>query len=779
MRRLGWVLLLGLASCRTSIDFEQGRPYTCAPDAGADTGACGAGWRCGIEGRCHAIGDARPWVCRASTDCEASWRCGLEGTCHDPSVLSDYLCTGDEHCTAPWRCGFSGRCLDATSELSTTLDTSPSELTVLGPRFFTGQPEALVGADMQDDLAIVLGTQVRFIRRRDGGTLLIDDFDAGSVPRAVAVDADGAYVIDENGVRGFRVSGMRSEFVPDAGVWLVGGTRSAGPFVVQNDVLDSVGAASQATTLTPPRMTQVALANCVYLANSEGLWVQEHGGASIGSGLGVMGFPNQSCSMVPGVVAVGRPLLRTGGRSRVVLAYSIFSGLSNQLSPDGGPEGPDRNVVGALDVTRLSDPPRTGDPQGTGICRLPPPTRTQCGEARITPLMVRCPMPCDVGDRLTDLRPGDSALEVECTGALGQTTWSMAYDGECSARVLSGQSSRFREVRTPGETSLTASHLVQRGPHGQIWVGDGVAKAQPFVLDEPPGAVLRPRFASDGGLAPPRVVSSVHSTRLHPLVGLVTLPAPETLTFVSGTDDLALLPTGNVSVLAEADNGALIVTRRVAAIDALPEKLRPPFTATLGQRGDAGVLLVSADDGLYAADEGSWASKVPLRLVPQPGFGVLSLALLPGAPLNGYVNTRSSVFAVSSGSELEWKATPVPLPPGQLVEVWVDQGRARVGFADGRVLTLPSGVPLTSPLPAVEFVDYLGVCGQLFGLTRTGLMRVDSAGKWAPVPLPGGEVVLGDTLGSGRLLERDGLIYVFNGSGGGLTFRLSAGCPRN
>jgi hypothetical protein len=44
--------------------------------------------------------------------------------------------------------------------------------------------------------------------------------------------------------------------------------------------------------------------------------------------------------------------------------------------------------------------------------------------------------------------------------------------------------------------------------------------------------------------------------------------------------------------------------------------------------------------------------------------------------------------------------------------------------------------------------------------------------------LDGAETVLADTLSAGRLFERDGLVYVFNGTGGALSFRPSGGCPR-
>lgn len=781
MRRAALVVLACLSACRSSIDFEQGRPYSCVPDAGGeDALVCGAGWRCGIEGRCHAVGDARAWACRAAVDCEAGWVCGLEQTCHDPAVRAAYRCTDDSHCAAPWRCGYAGRCLDVAGEASPIAETSVEDLTVLGPRFFTGQPDALVAGDNGTTVGIALGGQIRLIRR-EAGAILIDDFDAGGPLSGLMVDPAGAYAVSDAGLTGFRADGLGSGplYVSDGGPWLVTASRSYGPMAVIDDTVWWFGAVSSSAALAPPESFAALQDNCLYFANQSGLWVQQPGSLlSSGSALSTSAWRNRSCAPVVTGASVGEPLLRTGGTFRVVLAFAGRRSLGPALPvPDGG-ESFVRNFVAAIDVTQLSNPARPTDPVGTGMCVLPAATRNSCGEARTTELL-DCPSPCEVGDQLTDLRPVDAALEVECTGSLGQTTFRLPYDGQCAAQTMSGRSSRYRELRTPGERSLSASYLVQRGPHGQIWIGDGVAAARPLVLDEPPTALLRPRYQHESErTASPRVASPSLSAQVHPQLGLVAASTPEVLTFVDGTDDWALLRSGNISQLEEQrDGGALVVAHRLAALDALPEALPGPWGARLAQRGDAGLLLASSGDRLYGADEGDWARKVPLRLVPQPGFAILSLALQPGPTVKGYLCTRSAAFAFSSTSELEWSATQIPLPPGQLVEAWTDQGRSRVGYADGRVLTLPSGVPVASGLPGTEFFDYLGACGQIYALTRAGLMRVDGAGRWAPVSLPGGEVVTGETLGGGRLLARDGVIYVFNGSGGGLTFRPGGGCP--
>ena len=89
LRRSGLLVLLclGLDACVSCADWERARPYHCDPNIrevthGVDV-QCGAGWRCGLEERCHPIGEPDDYTCASDFDCEAQWRCGPERKCLD------------------------------------------------------------------------------------------------------------------------------------------------------------------------------------------------------------------------------------------------------------------------------------------------------------------------------------------------------------------------------------------------------------------------------------------------------------------------------------------------------------------------------------------------------------------------------------------------------------------------------------------------------------------------------------------------------------------------
>src|SRR5690349_21599687 len=112
-RRATWVAMLlctaALSRC-TCIDLKTPRAYPCTPDGGE--AQCPEGWRCGLEGQCHAQGEAAAYECASDNDCEASWRCGPDG-----------------------------RCVDAEAEgLRPISNPGPLTATLLSPRMFRSQP---------------------------------------------------------------------------------------------------------------------------------------------------------------------------------------------------------------------------------------------------------------------------------------------------------------------------------------------------------------------------------------------------------------------------------------------------------------------------------------------------------------------------------------------------------------------------------------------------------------------------------------------------------------
>ena len=65
MKRALLVGLVALAACKSAVNVEEGRAYTCTFD-----GECLSGWHCGEDGVCFDPGRrAEGTSCRNRTDC--------------------------------------------------------------------------------------------------------------------------------------------------------------------------------------------------------------------------------------------------------------------------------------------------------------------------------------------------------------------------------------------------------------------------------------------------------------------------------------------------------------------------------------------------------------------------------------------------------------------------------------------------------------------------------------------------------------------------------------
>ena len=106
--------------------------------------------------------------------------------------------------------------------------------------------------------------------------------------------------------------------------------------------------------------------------------------------------------------------------------------------------------------------------------------------------------------------------------------------------------------------------------------------------------------------------------------------------------------------------------------------------------------------------------------------------------------------------------------------------RARVGFDDGTVFSLPSRVAIAPALAQQEqVIDFVQLCGQQLALGSSGLYRLEpvagqSVGRWAPVTLPTG---FGDAgFQGGRAHAAGNTLYVFTREGDAASW-VSSSCP--
>jgi hypothetical protein len=159
--------------------------------------------------------------------------------------------------------------------------------------------------------------------------------------------------------------------------------------------------------------------------------------------------------------------------------------------------------------------------------------------------------------------------------------------------------------------------------------------------------------------------------------------------------------------------------------------------------------VVQALAGLTPGEVGAAVlpATVTLRAVPLAKSPILSLAstqLEPGQNglFGGYVLTTNGVARFTAVTPAHWESEVVAVPAGDWVGVASENGRGRLGYVDGTVISLPSRVPLSGPFTdGTVMSDYASICGQTIGLGSTGLYHLVppasglGAGTWTQLDL--------------------------------------------
>lgn len=749
------------ASCKSSIDFDVGRPYACGLDAGE--AQCAPGWRCGLSGRCHAVGDAQEWACLSNADCEGGWVCGLEGTCHDPAVPAAYQCLSNEQCVAPWQCGFAGRCLDARVEAVPFATGAVGAGTVLQPRFFSGEPDVRVGViETWDSVAIARGSAVRLI-----GPGFVLEMDAGTPVDAVLPSLFGDVVFfTDAGVTQLNERGPGNTSAPTQGPFRP--IALIGPRALDGDQLKAVG--GFVDTIPSSAFSVAQSGFCLISANSSGLYAQADtaifpmaGFTQVPHPISLPTLENSECTTTSSSYA--DVLLRTGGKVRRLLAFTRDQQRRTRSPtlPDGG--APRLRQYAVYDTTRLTSDPGSRLPDGGATVCVPTTNEFTCGDPRLDPVVTSCNLPCDSNEEVADLRPTDTGIEFECAAPDGTlTTYFKPFDGTCDSRRLFGRS-RFTETRTLAPARLTPGRYLATGAHGQVWWGPSLDTASAMFTDEPPLAAMR---GTDGGT---RWLGRRYDAELLPALGLRATDTQERVAAVRGRDDLLVTRAANVMRL-NPDGGANL---RVTSLDTRFDENEVALAALAP---DTDTLFVASGDSLFIGTRAEWEPSLPLKVVPAPGLKLTSLVPQRGGT-RAWVSTSRTVFELTE-SNSSWTEKAVPLPAGELLEVWTDSGeRSRVAYVDGRVLTLPNGVPLVrANTNGAPVRDVLAVCDQLWGIVGASLAHV-VGDHWesVAVTVPRSERVIDPSLAGGRLFLVNGKIVIFNGAGSALEFAPTPACP--
>jgi hypothetical protein len=774
-------------SCQSSVslDIDGGLRFPCTPTSATErtSGNCPGNLFCGGDNACHSPNDQGSYACRGDFDCGGSFRCGPKGVCVDPSA--DGL-----RVDAPEVSLDAGRFVGS--------DLPWSQVSVLGVgRTWYQQTGMGVPADASP-LAVSDGTAVYSVAVSQQGldeTRPPQRFFVGKAPLAdvteLAVARDQVFALAGGNVYQYQWSPRFDQGPPavlDAGVPFGAaiGTRlrvgnSAYPFVMEftpNDggmyrVFDTSGQYPvfpyDATNQPPNISTITDMADTdgtyVYAIFDGQLYATLRAPQIITGGGGPAGWHWFTVA----VNSPGRDQLIDCSGNRVTSDQFVFRSLHIG-------DNPDLNQVEHPLVAAQVDVITDGGVSQHWMRLDPDPTLDQCGSG-IERHVARgnCPA-CGPGEQLVDLQWGidpatsTPALRAECAGP-GNTIF---YDLQTDATGFACYRTRrpgagYRGMGAPVRATSSVSAAGVAFGQNVLVRRDGLDDWTPLTLDAVPIVAQ----AYGGRL----VALSEHTLfRETPPFGLVLHQQLDALVaypaWISGNwlfySDGRVGPVSNLE-LPEAD----------ARFFAIPsqQNLTPPVLGTKAKGSDGNTYLVmSANDALLGGevtdDTGMSAPQsVDVKAVPEPQVQILSLAVLDppasadaGVLFQGFVLTENRVFALDAISQQRWTVSALDVIDGEWRKVWADHDRGRLGYTDGRVFALPSGVQISEAL-AGGANDYVQLCGRTFALTDHSLYRLDAragtgVGAWVEQPVlpqaPRWQTMYGSASGELWVMAQDG-----------------------
>ncbi|MBK7862875.1 MAG: hypothetical protein IPJ65_30555 [Archangiaceae bacterium] len=753
------VLLCGCQS-GVSLDTDGGLRFPCTPTSATarSSGNCPGNLFCGADSSCHSPGEQGSYACRADFDCGGGFRCGPKRACVDPS--RDALRADAPQVT-----------LDAGRVVVQSLPWETITELAVGRTFYRRSPDGVLtdisGFAVSDgkDVYTVATSQQGFT---SGATA--SHFFVGRAPIAnvtdLAVAADLMVAIAGGKVYQYRWApqpdgGQLTSLDAGAAFANAIGKRlrtgnSGTPFVLEFDdtpdsgvyrVFDSTGEfpPTSPTVLQDPPFSgrPVTIDD---MADSDGQYVYAIVNGRLWATLRTQGALTSNTG--PQDWQFGHFAIHSPGRDQLITCQGL-----NQ-TPDHivfrrlyVGDNPDLNQVEHPLVGVLLDVERDAGVEQHWMRLDPDPTLFSCTSNNVQRHVARgnCPV-CGPNEAFIDMQwgtdvTGTPALRSECRPA--GASLSVFYD-------LTSDPTGFACFRTPrpttgfrgaGVTVRATSHPSVSGValNKHVLVRrDGLDDWAPITLDGVPDVAQ-----SYGG----QLVALGERTlfRETPGVGLALHQHLDRQTaypaWISGS--WLLYDDGRVGPLSNLD-----LPPQDARFLAAPstQGLSPPVLGTQAKGPDGKTYLVmSANDTLLGGEVADQAVGSPrsidVKAVPEPQVKILSLAVLDppaadaGVLFQGYVLTENRVFALDVLSEQRWSLSPVEVVDGQWLEVWADHDRGRLGYSDGRVYALPSGVQLAPALDGGA-TDYQSFCGRAWALNAGGLYRLDAAaaggtGTWA------------------------------------------------
>ena len=827
-RALAALGVLGASGCPSWVDLETPRAYPCARDGGDGRGAglCPSGWRCGLDGVCQDESVAAAYTCAANDDCEQGWHCGLSRVCHDPAVAAAYACRSDTECEQGWRCGLDGVCFDVSGDVikrSAEYDINLGlRRTTRSPQLTTGTPTAF-SAGFQTSLVTWTDRRRRpFAQVADGGVTSLVQFTGGGGGLGDAIlwrqplpndlghqeqDVTGLAAVNDDVYVLFRNHDLfRYGF--DGGT--VGRAQVTGPS------LDGL----RASALRPPQQGHVLAPVSTPLV----FHVEAGGGSFVPSGLP----PGTVLD-----VAFDSEDIRVVTTQGLFLNQWAFNGAMEQGGPLAGPWQPLCAVpaLNGFRAVRVVPVEQTGADRYFGLELVPNAapfngghgpfladvfalynTSGSCVTASVQGPAPACPQdsPPQAPKSVRMIRQGEPGnpgmlthqqFEVRCPaapdGGRPERTFISDNLAQGSWFDLVGADAVYRHPVI--EQSSTPALGAWAGPNGKMWRVDptdplldtltlaprqpDISSAVPLLLDQQPLAVVDlPGFFG---------LFASTSARIFPLVngyGFMGSPdqvfpgQPIPAGTVDGRSTWGLTVDGQVADLSQFVGGLPHILATSTSVTTLPP---PPYSAAAVTLPDGGTeVLYSAYDQLRAGDVTASLdlytppATLSVVLVPIPGIPILSFATLPPpaadggvAPLlSGYAITPGNVFHFVAQTQSRWVEEELDVPIATpWVKVWSEGARARLGLQDGTVLSLPSKVPLSQPLPGATASDYQQLCGYTFAVSERGLYRLEPGtplATWVQQDALGDFVTFeGSELPGARLTRTLGQMHVLGNSG--------------
>ncbi|MBX7097567.1 MAG: hypothetical protein K1X89_07640 [Myxococcaceae bacterium] len=823
MRRATLVTLFALAACKSTVNVEEGRAYSCTDDS-----ECLSGWSCGEDGVCFdPERRAEGATCRARRDCPSDkprpvevWKCvtppgasegSYDGTCQQIDAARSHVCYSDGDCAVArqFRCNLSTlRCVqdDVAKETRPAATFSVGLLSpgVLGP------PRAValsVGNDRRHAFAW-LGDDVLALTYEERAALQVA-VDGGDVSE-LAMSSIGAVLLRKNGTlrleTGLPDAGGVDLPTPPQGSHL----RALGPEVV---VLTPSGArtilgaplwdagthcisADDVADIARVRPANMRGERYLIIDRNGGLGLDMNSNSPVEASLRYAQLPSnvshhagcQTGAVGDGgtytVARVLLPTIDTGATSSVVL-----------LSRDGA-EPAYAMMVSSLD-RGSGGPTNECNTVQYSICSICP---DGSAPSTVVPL----------ASYESNTGPG---LLAACKGTSGeQRTFQLQFNGsgqgfeQCRRVVVVDPSVSQGVSGAPISSLANPESTVTAAAGGQLYVpegyvnasGEGFASMRPLMLDEAPALIVRGPTGT-----PYQGIIAGTSSRFfsyYPGAGLISnsqTQGDEHVVAFAVSDPTVVITNLHVFDLTHVDYGA-DSPRPIAGFGGQTATISSPFSADLIEVADAGLLVVASNDRLFAADVKAQRAAVdPIagalltpRLSPVPGIPIASFAV--AAPVVATADGMGSAYKTDligfalAGAELvqfsmnvddlSWYPEPLSVENlvGTPVEVFGDgvgpQRRAFIAFDRGQIYTLPNRTEVGALLPKDEVAhDFVRLCGRTLALTDNGVFQLAASG-W--VKLPGLPAVDGAYVGA-KLYAGNGEVFLVLVNG--YTFLIGSG----